>query len=72
MLGHDGQLDSMGFVNLVAALEEQLEQQLGIKSVLVDELMKVDGALTVGELQEILKKIVHPLSQRTGSSSACS
>jgi len=58
LLGQDGQLDSMGFVNLVAAIEDQLEKQLGITSVLVDELMKMDGTLTVGELHEIVLGII--------------
>lgn len=58
LLGQDGQLDSMGFVNLVAAVEEELEKQLGIRSVLVDELMKVNGILTVGGLHELLERIV--------------
>jgi len=65
LLGPDGLLDSMGFVNLVAAVEEQLERQLGLQSVLGDELMKVDGALTVGELHEILHRIVRRMNQRS-------
>ena len=65
LLGADGHLDSMGFVNLVAAVEEQLEKQLGVKSVLGDELMKIEGALTVGELHEILQKIVQGVNPRT-------
>lgn len=65
VLGPDGRLDSMGFVNLVAAIEEQLEKQFGIKSVLGDELMKIEGALTVGELHEILQKIVQGANPRT-------
>lgn len=64
LLGPDGRLDSMGFVNLVAAVEEQLENQLGIQSVLGDELTKVEGSLTVGDLQEILHRTVCNAGQR--------
>jgi acyl carrier protein len=58
LLGETGELDSMGFVNLVAAVEEQLEKQCGIRYALVDEVMRIDGELTVGRLQEILEGIV--------------
>lgn len=37
LLGESGTLDSLGFVNLVVAAEEQLEQSLGRPIVLTDE-----------------------------------
>jgi len=59
LLGRDGCLDSMGFVNLIVALEEELEKQLGITATLADELM-MDGQVlgTVGELHELLARVV--------------
>ena len=58
LLGQNGELDSMGFVNLVASVEDQLERQFGVRVSLVDEVMKVDGELTLGGLSEILERIV--------------
>ena len=59
LLGRGGGLDSMGFVNLIAALEEELEKQLSITVNLADELMMNGQALsTVGELHELLIRVV--------------
>jgi acyl carrier protein len=58
LLGKGSTLDSMGFVNLVVAIEEELETQLGVKASLSDEVMGGDGELTVGELHELLQRIV--------------
>jgi acyl carrier protein len=59
LLGRGGRLDSMGFVNLVVALEEELEKQLGINATLADELMTDgQGLSTVGELHELLARVV--------------
>lgn len=58
LLGQDGSLDSMGFVNLVVAIEEELEKQLGVRASLSDEVMGGSGVLTVGELHEMLLRIV--------------
>lgn len=58
LLGQGGKLDSMGFVNLVVAIEEELEKQLGVRAVLLDEVMGGDGVLTVGGLHEMLGRIV--------------
>lgn len=58
LLGQDGKLDSMGFVNLVVAVEEELETQFGVKVSLSDEVMGGDGELTVGGLHEMLGRIV--------------
>ncbi len=59
LIGHGGSLDSMGFVNLVVAIEEELEDQLGVKADLSDKMMEGDGVLTVGRLREMLRQIVH-------------
>jgi acyl carrier protein len=59
LLGQGGKLDSTGFVNLVVAIEEELENQLGVTAALVDEVMAQDGVLTVGTLHEMLVRIVH-------------
>ena len=59
LLGRDGRLDSMGFVNLVVALEEELEKQLGITVTLADEVMlDGQGLSTVGELHELVARVV--------------
>lgn len=58
LLGQGGKLDSMGFVNLVVAIEDELENQLGIRAALADEMMGGDGVLTVGGLHEMLRRIV--------------
>jgi len=59
LLGRGGRLDSMGFVNLVVALEEELEKQLGITATLADEVMlDGQGLSTVGELHEVLARVV--------------
>jgi acyl carrier protein len=59
LLGQGGRLDSMGFVNLLVALEEELEKQLGITATLADEVtMDGQGLSTVGELHELLARVV--------------
>jgi acyl carrier protein len=58
LLGQSGKLDSMGFVNLVVAIEEELEKQLGVRAALADEVMGGDRVLTVGGLHEMLQRIV--------------
>ena len=59
LLGRGGRLDSMGFVNLIVALEEELEKQLGITATLADEVtMDGQGLSTVGELHEVLAQVV--------------
>jgi acyl carrier protein len=58
LLGQGGQLDSMSFVNLVAAVEEELEKQIGVRAVLTDEVMGENEVLTVGRLHEMLRRIV--------------
>jgi acyl carrier protein len=58
LLGQGGNLDSMGFVNLVVAIEEELEKQLGVKAALSDEVMGGDRVLTIGGLDEMLRRIV--------------
>ncbi|HJX89921.1 MAG TPA: hypothetical protein VJ372_05455 [Pyrinomonadaceae bacterium] len=59
LLGRSGRLDSMGFVNLVVALEEELEKQLGMAVSLADELMMDGQGLgTVGELHELIARVI--------------
>jgi acyl carrier protein len=59
LLGRGGWLDSMGFVNLLVALEEQLEKQLGITATIADEVMlDGQGFSTIGELHELLARVV--------------
>jgi len=69
LLGRGGRLDSMGFVNLIAALEEELEKQLGVTVTLADELiMYGQGLNSVGDLHELLARVVtsrHSAGDRT-------
>ena len=58
LLGQGGRLDSMGFVNLIVALEEELKAKLGIEASMADELMATDGVLSVGDLFEIVSRVV--------------
>jgi acyl carrier protein len=59
LLGLGGRLDSMGFVNLLVALEEELEKQLGITATLADEVtLDGQGLSTIGELHEFLAQVV--------------
>ena len=59
LLGRGGRLDSTGFVNLLVALEEELEKQLGVTATLVDEvMMNQEGLGTIAELHELLLRVV--------------
>jgi hypothetical protein len=55
LLGRGAVLDSMGFVNFAAALEEELEQQLGIQFCLADEIaLRSQSDCTIGSLYGLL------------------
>jgi hypothetical protein len=57
----------MGFVNLIVALEEELEKQLGITATLADEVMlDGQGLSTIGELHELLARVVTSRCSRDG------
>ena len=63
LLGQTGRLDSMGFVNLIVALEEELDRQLGIKANLVDEvMMPAEGLYTVGDIHKLLIRLINDRS----------
>ena len=61
LLGPGGKLDSMGFVNLVAALEEELKSGLGLDLSMMDELYAdehwSERGLTVGSLVNLLGRL---------------
>ena len=61
LLGPGGKLDSMGFVNLVAALEEELKSGLGLDLSMMDELYADEDwserGLTVGSLVGLLGRL---------------
>jgi len=61
LLGPGGKLDSMGFVNLVVALEEGLKSVLGLDLSLMDELYAdeqwSERGLTVGSLVSLLGRL---------------
>ena len=50
LVGLDGQLDSLGLVNLMALLEEKVEQELGVPLNLIDSLGEGSEFASVGEL----------------------
>jgi acyl carrier protein len=66
LMGEDGLLDSMGFVNLVVALEEGFERQFGCQINLSDELAAATGIRTVGDLHQALVRIVQQQKQVKG------
>jgi acyl carrier protein len=57
LLGRGAQLDSLGFVNFIVALEEELEAELG-RGVNMADLLSVqsdaDATSTVGDLIRVL------------------
>jgi acyl carrier protein len=61
LLGPGGKLDSMGFVNLVVALEEELKSSLGLDLSLMDALYAdqkwSERGLTVGGLAILLERL---------------
>lgn len=62
LIGEGGQLDSMAFVNFVAALEEELAATLDVSANYVDELnsRSVDSkAATVGHWIQIVDTLLH-------------
>ena len=50
LVGLDGYLDSLGLVNLIALLEEKVEQEFGMSLNLIDGLGDGSGFASVGEL----------------------
>jgi acyl carrier protein len=58
LFGEGAQLDSMGFVNLGAALEEELGSELGIELNVAEEMNSPEGKsariITVGDLVDFL------------------
>jgi acyl carrier protein len=59
LLGRGGRLDSMSFINLLVALEDELQKQLHVNVVLADEVMASGNALqTVGDLNQILTRVL--------------
>ena len=57
LLGQDSRLDSMGFVNLVVALEDEFSERFGRQVTLTDELNAGDGVRTVGDLHQVLIRL---------------
>jgi len=61
LIGADSALDSMGFVNFVVALEEELEQELGCDLNIADLIALQDGGTapavsTIGDLINLLSE----------------
>ena len=58
LLGPQGHLDSMAFVNLLVALEEELDQRLGVKVFLGDIIANEPEITTIADLRELLERVV--------------
>lgn len=59
LFGAGSPLDSLGRVNLIVALEEQVSQDLGVDLGFMDELTNPTGILdTVGSLHKVLQERV--------------
>lgn len=54
LLGPDSRLDSMGFVNLVVALEDEYSERFGRQVSLADDMNAGDGVRTVDDLHRLL------------------
>jgi len=58
IVGKDAKLDSMGYINFIVALEDELAKQVGYDLMLVDELSPVDADApqwsTVAELIDLI------------------
>ena len=61
LTGPDGQLDSLGLVNLIALLEEKVEQNFRTSLNLIDEGALGDGAVfeSVGALVSFVSALLH-------------
>lgn len=58
LVGPDAMLDSMGFVNFIVALEEELERELS-RTFVVSDLMAIDAqrsdaAFTIGDIIDVV------------------
>jgi hypothetical protein len=64
LLGRSGRLDSMAFVNFIVALDEEIENQLGMKASMADELGESGmGDLTIQEVHSVAVRLAdraHP------------
>ena len=59
LMGKDGTLDSMGFVNFVVALEEELERELG-RDVNIADLLNVQtdhGSDTISTIADVVNVV---------------
>ena len=63
LLGPNGSLDSMGFVNLQVALEQQLEEKMNLNVVLADFVADTPDLRTLGDLKKLLERIIHQKKQ---------
>jgi acyl carrier protein len=70
LLGPNGRLDSMGFVNLLVSLEEELDAQLGLTVVLADEISAEEGISTISDLHSALARIIEGAKGKDSSPEA--
>jgi len=60
LLGDAGRLDSLGFVNLIALVEERCEEAFGVSISITDSLRSwdADRLMTVGDLVDYVCHVV--------------
>jgi hypothetical protein len=63
IMGEGSPLDSMGFVNFLVALEEELESQAGVKTVLADHVSAGPGVRTMADMEKIISELVSQKSR---------
>jgi acyl carrier protein len=70
LVGPDTVLDSMAFVNLIAAVEERIEEMLGTTICLADQAggINIEAFRTVGTLADYISRVLGPTRHETESS----
>ena len=63
LTGESGKLDSLGLVSFVVAVEERIQNDLGVNISLADEIGNVDGALRTPET--LAEHIANELQSKT-------
>ena len=58
LVGPDAMLDSMGFVNFIVALEEELERELrrtfAVSDLMAMQAQRSDAAFTIGDIIDVV------------------
>jgi acyl carrier protein len=70
LVGPDAVLDSMAFVNLIAAVEERIEETLGTTICLADQAggIDIEAFRTVGTLADYISRTLSPMRHENENS----